>query len=80
MGFSKKYIIKITKSKKNMERGINDKSNDLVTLEYEKNNKSVLLGTFTNSFGNDSVMLLSGYKIDKNNNGKLFNISNGYRI
>ena len=46
-----------------------NESNDLVTLEYEKNNKSVLLGTFANSFGNDSVMLLSGYKFDKNNKG-----------
>lgn len=43
-----------------------NENNELVTIEIEKNNKSILLGIFTNSFGNESYMLLAGYKFDKN--------------
>jgi hypothetical protein len=46
-----------------------NENNELVTIEIEKNNKSILLGSFTNSFGNESYMLLTGYKFDKNNKG-----------
>ena len=42
-----------------------NEKNDLIILEYEKNNKSIMFGVFENSFFEDSFMLMGGYKFEK---------------
>lgn len=42
-----------------------NENNNLIVLEYEKNNKSVMFGIFENSFFEDSFMIMGGYKFEK---------------